>query len=304
MKIGYAAITWGDLVGTAGGVTSVAQSFYRTNGSIAHALRDIAASGYSGVEIFDGNVVEQLPEPAQLRDLLEETKLELVSVYTGANFIYDSILPEELNKIERAAEAAIAFGAKHLVIGGGAQRTSPSGSSGVAENARADIERLAIGLNLAAEIAHAAGLGSSYHPHLGTLVETPASLDMLMEMSTIGFCPDTAHIAGGGGDPAEVIRKYGHRLTHVHLKDWDYATSTFRPLGQGQLDFPDILLALHEEMYNDWVIVELDSFDGHPADAARQSGRYLDEAIASLATRSVVPSQNATPSASAQPNRN
>lgn len=268
MKLGYPTITWGGVTGTAGGVTSVKDLFYLTNGSTEKALRDIASAGYTGTEVFDGNLLEFVDRPAALTELLEETGLELVGVYTGANFIFDDILTEEFAKIERAAELAAMFGAARLVVGGGAQRhAGPSDG---------DFERLAAGLDRAAEIAAAWGLAASYHPHLGTLTETPEALATVMELSEIDFCPDTAHLAGGGGDPAVLIRRYADRLAHVHLKDWDRATREFRPLGEGDLDFADILRAIHQACYDSWLMVELDYYDGDPLQAARISKAYLD----------------------------
>ena len=44
MKFGYSTITWGGVTGTPGGVTSIKDSFYRTNGDTAEALADISAA--------------------------------------------------------------------------------------------------------------------------------------------------------------------------------------------------------------------------------------------------------------------
>ena len=272
MKLGYPTITWGGVVGTAGGVTSVKDLFYRTNGSTEKALRDISAAGYTGTELFDGNLVDFEDHPETLLGWLRETNLELVSVYTGANFIYADILDDELAKITRAATLAARFGATRLVIGGGAKRT------GAAHDG--DFEALARGLDQAAAIAAAHGLESSYHPHLGTLVETPEGLDRLMALTSIQFCPDTAHLAAGGCDPAASIRKYAERVAHVHLKDYDRDTQQFLPLGEGQLDFPDIIAAVREAGYDSWLMVELDGYDGDPKDAAEISKRYLDALLA------------------------
>jgi len=199
---------------------------------------------------------------------LEAAKLDLVSVYTGANFIYPDILGDEFHKIERAAQLAQRFGAERLVFGGGAQRFGGAHPE--------DIRSLATGLDRAAEIADSFGLEASYHPHLGTLVEGPEALIELMEISTIDFCPDTAHLAAGGGDPVALIEQFSDRVAHVHLKDWDPGTGRFLPLGEGVLDFPAIVRALSKSGYDSWLMVELDYYDGHPRTAAEISKRYLE----------------------------
>lgn len=272
MRLGYHTITWGGVTGDATGVTSVKDLLYRVPGSMDRALRDIAAAGYAGVEMFDGNVADYAADPAELRDLLAETELTLAGVYTGANFVYSEILPDELHRVRRAAELAATFGAQQLVVGGGARRAAGTPES--------DYDRLGVALDRVTSIAEEHGLAACYHPHLTTIVESPDEVEKILSRSRIGFCPDTAHLAAGGGDPAALIRRYPDRVRHVHLKDLDRATTTFLPLGQGDIDFTDVLAAVDEVGYDGWLLVELDGYDGDPAEAARISKAFLDEALA------------------------
>ncbi|MGH3466384.1 MAG: sugar phosphate isomerase/epimerase family protein [Thermocrispum sp.] len=274
MRLGYHSITWGGVVGDAQGVTSVKDLFYRANGSMQRALRDIAAVGYEGVEMFDGNVADFADQPGELHGLLAETGLELVSVYTGANFIYPEILPDELYRVERAADLAATFGAQRLVVGGGARR-----AVGTSER---DYDRLGEALDRVVEIAQSQNLTASYHPHLTTIVEGPAELEKIMSRSRIGFCPDTAHLAAGGGDPAELIRRYPDRIRHVHLKDFRPDPVSFHPLGHGVIDFADVLAAIRQAGYDSWLLVELDAYEGDPREAAQISKTYLERLLASV----------------------
>jgi inosose dehydratase len=272
MRLGYHSITWGGVVGHPAGVTSVKDLYYLTNGSMETAIRDIGAAGYEGTEMFDGNLVEYADRPEEFRETLSSAGLELVSVYTGANFIYADILPDELHRIRRAAELAATFGAERLVVGGGARRAA--GTTGE------DYSRLGTALDRVTDIAEEFGLSASFHPHLGTIVESPGELDRLMSQTRIGFCPDTAHLAAGGADPAAVIRQYPDRIRHVHLKDFRQDPFQFLPLGEGDLDFPDIIRAIKESGYDSWLMVELDSYDGDPKAAAEISKKYLDKILA------------------------
>jgi inosose dehydratase len=274
MLLGYHTITWGGVVGDATGVTSVKDLYYRANGSMEQALADIAASGFAGTEMFDGNVAAYADRPDDLRQLLSAAGLELVSVYTGANFVYAGILADEMYRIERAAELAATFGAGTLVVGGGARRAAGTRDE--------DYDRLAAALDRVTDVAATNGLQASYHPHLGTIVESPDELDRLLPRTRIGFCPDTAHLAAGGGDPAELIRRYADRISYVHLKDLTLDPVEFRPLGAGVLDFPDILRAVQESGYDSWLMVELDAYAGDPREAAEISRAYLDKLLGNL----------------------
>ena len=271
MKIGHCAITWGGIVAEAAGVGSIADLYYRSLGDIRLAARELAEEGYQGMEVFDGNLTALKPEVVEVRRSWERNRLELVSVYVGANFIFEEVLDDELAKIRHSTSLAGEFGASHIVFGGGARR-----ASGVRDD---DIAALARGLDRAAEIVDDMGLTSSYHPHLGTIVESPDELARLMPLTSVRFCPDTGHLAAGGGDPAEEIRKYGDRLAHVHLKDINPDTGEFVPLGSGSLDFAEIIKALREQNYGDWLMVELDSYEGEPREAAALSMAHLREVL-------------------------
>ena len=61
----------------------------------------------------------------------------------------------------------------------------------------------------------------------------------------------------------------------MHLKDFTAEPFAFLPLGAGDIDFQAILDELDGAEYDGWLTVELDEFDGAPADAARESRHYL-----------------------------
>ena len=276
MRIGYHTITWGGVVGDATGVTSVKDLYYRAAGSMEQAITEIGSLGYEGVEMFDGNVADYAERPDELRGLLDRAGVELVSVYTGGNFVYDDILPDELHRVARAAGLAQTFGAGSLVVGGGARRA--------AGTTPADYDKLGAARDRVTDIADDHGLVACYHPHLSTIVESPGQLDQLMPRTRIGFCPDTAHLAAGGGDPAALIRRYADRVRHVHLKDVRTDPLQFLPLGQGDIDFTDVFSAVHDSGYDGWLLIELDSYDGDPREAAAASKTYLDTLLASAGT--------------------
>ena len=265
MKFAYHTITWGGVVGHPAGVTSVKDLHYLANGSTEEALRGVSEAGYEGFELFDGNLAEYAGREDNLRGFSQELGLQMVAVYSGANFIFPEILDEELSRIGAAARLAASFGAEHLVVGGGAVR-----AAGIQDE---DYRKLGKGLERVVALADEAGLVASYHPHLGTCVESPEQLAKTFEYTGIAFCPDTAHLEAGGGDSADLISLYGDRIRYVHLKD--YGDGDFLPLGQGRLDFGRIMGALEGIGYDGWITVELDSYEGSPKEAARVSRKFL-----------------------------
>ena len=271
VRFAYQANCWGPLGGNPVGVTSVGQLTYLTFGDMGQAIAQIGAAGYRGVELFDGNLLDYPGGAAALRAALAEAGVQLVAAYSGANFIFRDILDQELGRIARVADAAAALSAEHLVVGGGAKRLE-----GVAPG---DYERLAAGLEQVVAIAKARGLEAHYHPHLSTIVEGPAEVDRIFSLTSIHFCPDTAHLAAAGGDVPAMIRKHRDRIAYVHLKGLRKEPFAFTPLDEGDLDNAAVIKALAEANYSGWIAAELDAWPD-PKGGAERSLAFMKRNIA------------------------
>jgi len=266
-KLAYQANCWGDLGGNAEGVTSITQLSYRTFGDMDRACAEIAAAGYAGIELFDGNLLDY--SAADFRGLLTSNGLTLVAAYSGANFIFDDILPEELARITRAADRAAELGAPHLVVGGGAKRFD-----GIRDT---DYYKLGAALDRVKVLAEERSLTAHYHPHLSTIVEGPAEVSRIFDLTAIDFCPDTAHLAAAGGDPAQLIRDHADRISYIHLKGLQNEPFAFTPLDRGDVPTDPIIAAMRETQFTGWVCTELDAWDD-AAEGARASMDYLTQA--------------------------
>lgn len=270
IKLAYHANCWGPLGGHPVGVTSIGSLSYMTFSNLRESFLDIKRAGYDGVEIFDGNLLEYKDKPLEFKNLLEETGLELVAVYSGANLIFPDILNEELVKIQQVAELAAEVGAKHLVVGGGAKRLSGSYN--------ADRRIAGEGLQKIVKIASDADLVAQYHPHLTTLAETSDGISEILSYTEINFCPDTAHLAAAGNDVSALIHQWKNRISYVHLKGLQKEPFKFTPLDEGDLDINEIITALKEINYQGWITTELDAWDD-PFDGALRSHKYLTERV-------------------------
>ena len=119
------------------------------------------------------------------------------------------------------------------------------------------------------------GLVQALHPHVDTLVETAADVDLALEHTSARFCLDTGHLQIGGVDPVEFARRAGDRVAHVHLKDVDTSVAQrvldreltlvegvqlgmFRPLGAGEVAVDEVVVALEESGYEGWYVLEQD----------------------------------------------
>ena len=119
------------------------------------------------------------------------------------------------------------------------------------------------------------GYEPTFHPETGTYVEAPWEIEEVLDRSDIGLCLETGHMMMGGGDPVALLRDWGGRVNHVHLKDGvrtvmagivaDGAPATdiwsreaFCELGHGDLDVDAILDGLRGISFGGWLVVEQD----------------------------------------------
>ena len=193
--------------------------------------------------------------------------MQLVAAYSGANFVFKDILDEELARIERCRGCCGEMGAEHLVGGGGKR------AKGLEPD---DFARLGAGLDQVGRIAESAGLTAHYHPHLSTIVEGPDEVREIFKHTAINFCPDTAHLAAAGGDPAQQVREFKHRITYVHLKGLQRQPFAFTPIDSGDLDNGAVIDALKEAGFAGWVTNELDTWPD-PKGGAERSLSFAKE---------------------------
>jgi len=275
MKLGYQINTWSGVYADAFGVGSIKDAFYgnvimpMSLKELEKAFREIKTAGFEGVEVWDGHIISFEERVGDLRESLNKIGLKLIGVYTGGNFVFKDVLPEELFKIEKVAKIAKELGAEYIVIGGGALR-----HDGVREE---DYKAAGNGLDEAAKVIAEYGLKSCYHPHAGTIGFTWEQLEKVMGFSSVNLCPDTAHLVLGGSDNLKVIESFYNRINYVHLKD--LSDKGFVELGAGSVPLEEIVDLLRKKGYDGWLIVELDATDKTPLEAARISRSFLEKVL-------------------------
>lgn len=265
MNLGYMTNAFGPLVGDGGGVINPKDVRYVTMCDDEDAVKKITDCGFNSIEIFDGNISNYECCPEKFQQMLEKHNARLLGVYIGASYIYPDILNDELFRIDKVCAVAARLGAKHIVLGGGSVR-----ASGIKDS---DYQLLAEGVSKARDIVEKYGMIASYHPHLGCIVEKPEQIDRFFSVSDVNFVPDIAHIAAGGGDAFEIVKKYYNRIHYVHLKD--LKNGEFVPLGKGDINLADIINYFLQNNYTgDW-LVEIDGYSGDPYEACKTSFDYL-----------------------------
>ena len=137
---------------------------------------------------------------------------------------------------------------------------------------------------LATELAAALrphGIGLAYHNHAFELetMDGTNGLEVLYQSASPDDLKaelDTYWLRYAGVDPAKWIRRLAGRVPLVHLKDMSMTGETIvqTEIGQGELDWPDILGACRDA-HTDWLIVEQDDCAGDPLESLDISYRNL-----------------------------
>lgn len=160
-------------------------------------------------------------------------------------------------------------------------------------------ELLCTGLNRLGKVAKEMGIALTFHHHMGTVVQTAAEIDRMMEHTDpelVGLLFDSGHLAYCGEDYLEVLKKYVDRTRHVHLKDirpevvakvkadnlsflQGVRLGTFTVPGDGSIDFEPIFDVLAESGYAGYVLVEAeqDPAVANPLEYAIRARKYIAE---------------------------
>jgi inosose dehydratase len=231
--------------------------------------------------------------------LLERHGIELVGGFLPVVLHDGALLDESLALARRTAELYAACGGRFVVSAVVLdQEWSPP-----RELADAEWRQLLDGLARLDEVAAAHGLAHVFHPHVGTLVETAAQVERVLDGCDVRLCLDTGHLTIGGADPVALVRDVPGRIAHVHLKDvrGDVARrlrdgdlslveavqqGLFRPLGEGDVRVADVVRSLERTGYEGWLVLEQDAALGTeppdgtgPLDDVRRSVEFLRSAI-------------------------
>jgi len=247
LTVGHTAITWPDA-------------------KVEDAVKCCASLGFKAFETF-GWVLAALEEQNRL-DIFTKHGIPLVSSYFSLDIINPGVREAEMEKLTKWGRILSENGGKWSTFGGNGV---PRKTFKLAEHKA----YLAGFVQEAAKRLQEFGVGTNFHPHTGTPIETAAEIDEFfasVDTDLIGFAPDVGQIQKGGADPIDYLKKYLSITRLVHLKDYsgsvefdaegkEIDTSGFTcysPLGQGVVKLPEMLDILEGSAFNGYIMVELD----------------------------------------------
>jgi sugar phosphate isomerase/epimerase len=245
---------------------------YNTNGMAHHRLEDafglLADCGYDGVALtIDHQHLDPFgPDlPARtttLRRALGRHGLRCV-IETGARFLLDPRAKHEPTLV--TADAA----------GRDRRRAFLRLAADIGADLGAEVDRarawhwLVDGVADVLEHAGRCGVTMALEPEPGMLVETTADAVALADEVGDGrlrLALDVGHcLVTGDEDPADAVRRHAGWLGTVSVDDMRRGVHEHRAFGEGDLDVPAVVGALHEVGWTGLTCIEL-SRDSHRAD--------------------------------------
>jgi inosose dehydratase len=260
-------------------------------------LDQVAAAGYAGIDL---GPVGYLGTGTRLGELLAERELGLAGGYLELPYADHDALDRAMGELDALLCAFDAVRTQvpgppprpTLADSGSPQRRSRPGRAAAARSAGLDADewrKFAEGLARVVGRCRDRGYEPTFHPETGTYVEAPWEIAEVLDRSDVGLCLETGHMMLGGGDPVALLREWGSRINHVHLKDavltvmagivaddapvtdiW--SREAFCELGHGDLDVDAILDGLRSMSFGGWLVVEQDILPRSAERFARAAG--------------------------------
>lgn len=248
---------------------------------LERCLREAGEIGFDGIE--NGR---KFPwDPAELKSALAPNGLEFVSAWTSLDLLEIGV-EEQRARMQPSLDRLKAMGCSVCI----ACETSNTvhGDPSVPLSDRPTLPESAwpefgAKIEAIAEFSASQGLSLAYHPHVGTVVQTPEEYDLLMEHTgpATGLLFDTGHCWLGGGDPAAVLARHADRLGHLHAKNVrpevarevreeglsfldGVRRGVFTVPGdpEGAVDFPAALEVAAKAGYDGWIVIEAEQDPG------------------------------------------
>lgn len=241
--------------------------------SLATCLAETAAAGFAGIEL--GHKFPR--DAAVLKPLLDEHGLGLVSGwYSGELLARDS--DAEIDAMTAHASLLRDMGCDVLIFAEVTGCIHSSQDVRLSQRPRiAGSEWTQFGKRLseAGKACADYGLKLCYHHHMGTVVQSGADIDALMQETgdDVFLLLDTGHAFFAGADPVALARQYAGRVGHLHCKDVRETVmrrcvnrdssfldavidGVFTVPGDGCIDYAGVFAALADAAYDGWAVVE------------------------------------------------
>lgn len=239
--------------------------------SLDTCLSEAKLAGFEGMELGT-----KFPRKAEkLGPILAAKGLSLVSGWYSTALLQRGV-KAEMKAIRDHLDLLKALGAKVLIASETSNSIHPDRKMPLSARPvlpSRDWKQFGARLTELSERVRDEGMQLVYHHHMGTVVQSEAEIDRLMEVTgdAMHLLLDSGHATWGGGDAARIARHYRPRISHMHVKDvreevmwqsqrkdWSFLDSVLAGVytvpGDGFIDYVSILKQF--KGYDGWIVIE------------------------------------------------
>ena len=290
VKLGIAPIAWSnDDMPELGGNTSLEQ-----------CLSEASQAGFIGIE--SGGKFPKTSE--ELIPKLDEFNLSLCSGWYGANLRNNSVeeekklIQQQLKLFKECSAPCIVFAEVSGSVQGDPNRKLSTRPQMDNEAWKSFCEKISeMGKYLEGE-----GMPLAYHHHMGTVIETQADTERLMESTddSVKLTLDTGHMLFAQGNSNKILSNFSEKIIHMHCKDirknvlanslkndlsfrGAFLEGAFTVPGDGCIDYKPLFDILKDKNYSGWLVVEAeqDPNKANPLEYAIKGYEYLTKTLKS-----------------------
>lgn len=244
MKIGCQTITFGN---------------ERHASDFKSIIKAVADAGYDGMET--GFFRFDVKEAKNYKSWQGEYNIRQAAIHIGGDFEDEESVKKQHENIPAMIKLAHELDCKDIFFSGSPKTTD---YKGLAEN-----------LNNLGKKFSEEGLILSYHNHDWEIKDNCAGLYTLCDNTDpkyFSFVPDVGWVARGGGNPVEVLKRLGARVTNLHFKEFT-SEGKFTELGTGIVNFKEAYDFMKDK--DMWVIAEQDASSIGAEKSIAQNFNYI-----------------------------
>lgn len=248
-------------------------------GKLEHIMDICAQAGFAGIEP-ETSFNQHLSDPVLMKEALDKYGLELAVLCLVEDWLHPKETAAEYAHANQWIDFLGHFPDTLLLL-----VQMPGQDRSELETRQKNMLSC---VNAIARRAADKNIACSYHPNSpeGSIFRIASDYEVLLNglnAEVIGYTPDVGHIAKGGMEPLEIIKKYRSQVNCVHYKDM-YKDGRWAATGAGAIDFKGITEYLVESQYEGWIIMEdeCDEAITDPDGLTLRDSAYIKEVIQPL----------------------
>ena len=187
-------------------------------------LDELAQAGYEWVELGPYGYLPT--DPDVLTDEIQKRGLKVSGGTVFGSLHRPELFDQMIATVSKVAALTASQGAKHVVFIPPLYRDEKTDEVDDVVDWNAEQWKTvhATANRVGRQMFEEHGVAIAVHPHADSQIMTQPQIETFLDGTDsdyVSLCLDTGHVAYGGGDNIDLIRRYAERIGYVHIKQMD-----------------------------------------------------------------------------------